>query len=377
MNGAGSIVVDADPKAKPWLERVPVYVPGRSDAEGDKAIAKLSSNENPLGPSPLAVAAYHGAAGEMHRYPDGSAQGLRTRIAALHGISADDIVCGNGSEELIGLAIQAFVGLGDEVAYCAKGFVGYPIGALRNGAVPIAALSAGDSTDVDAVFAAITPKTRMVCLANPNNPTGSWIGGDEIERLHAGLPGNVILMLDEAYAEYAPPGSFRTALPLAAGAANVIVTRTFSKAYALASLRIGWATASPVILAAIRRLMPAFGVSHPAQAAACAALDDTQWLDAVVAHNQSARATLGRQLSELGLKVSPSAANFLLVRFSSNDVATSVDRYLTARGILVRPLPIPGLTDCLRMTVGTIGENEILVSALKEMARKPGGFVGT
>ena len=370
---ANTNVIDSMPQPKAWLERVPVYTPGRSDVDGGAAIAKLSSNENPLGPGPLAKAAYQQAISELHRYPDGSAMALRTKLAALHGISADNIVCGNGSEELVGLTIQAFAGPGDEVVYCAKGFIGYPIGALRNGAKPVAAPPNGDATDVDAILAAVTPQTRVVCIANPNNPTGSWISGDEIDRLHAGLPQNVVLMLDEAYAEYAPADSYRTALPLAAAAENVIVTRTFSKAYALASLRIGWATASPVILSAIRRLMPAFGVSHPAQVAACAALDDTDWLARGVAHNLVAKDALAERIAALGLHVAPSGANFLLVRFSSEEVARDVDGHLTAKNILVRALPIPGLRDSLRMTVGLDAENALLVAALQDIMQRAGG----
>lgn len=352
------------PQAKAWLEHVPVYTPGRSDIGGDAAVAKLSSNENPLGPSPAAKAAYKQAASELHRYPDGSAFALRAKLAAMHGLPSDDIVCGNGSEELVGLTIQAFAGPGDELVYCAKGFIGYPIGAVRNGAKPVAAPPLGDATDINAILAAVTERTRIVCIANPNNPTGSWIAGDEIDRLHASLPQNVVLMLDEAYAEYAPPDSFKTALPLAAKAPNVIVTRTFSKAYALASLRIGWATASPVILSAIRRLMPAFGVSGPAQCAAGAALDDAAWLDRAIAHNAAARDKMAQQIAALGFDVVPSGANFLLVRFASEVIASAFDHHLTARGILVRALPIPGLRDCLRMTIGTDAENGMLVTAL-------------
>lgn len=361
------------PQSKPWLNHVPVYTPGRSDVDGAEAIAKLSSNENPMGPSPAAAAAYKQAVSHLNRYPDGSAFALRTKLAALHGLSADTIVCGNGSEELVGLTIQAFAGPGDEVVYCAKGFIGYPIGALRNGAKPVPAPPQGDATDINAILAAVTDRTRVVCIANPNNPTGSWISGDEINRLHAGLPQNVVLMLDEAYAEYAPPTSYRTALPLAARAQNVIVTRTFSKAYALASLRIGWATASPAILSAIRRLMPAFSVSDPAQAAACAALDDPSWLEQAVACNAVARDKLAAQLTEYGFKVSPSGTNFLLVRFVSEEIARDFDARLTAKGILVRALPIPGLRDCLRMTIGRDTENDMLISAMVEIQRQTSG----
>ena len=358
------------PQSKPWLAHVPVYTPGRSDVDGVEPVAKLSSNENPMGPSPAALAAYTQAASDLNRYPDGSAFTLRAKLAALHGLSADNILCGNGSEELVGLTIQAFAGPGDEVVYCAKGFIGYPIGALRNGAKPVAAPTKGDATDIDAILAAVTDKTRIVCIANPNNPTGSWIFGDEIERLHAGLPPGVVLMLDEAYAEYAPSDSYRTALPLAAKSVNVIVTRTFSKAYALASLRIGWATASPAILSGIRRLMPAFSVSDPAQAAACAALDDAAWLDQAMAHNAAARTELAGHIAALGLEVAPSGANFLLVRFASEEVAAKVDQRLTAKGILVRALPIPGLRDCLRMTIGLDAENDLLVSGLADIQQQ-------
>jgi histidinol-phosphate aminotransferase len=362
------------PQPKAWLAHVPVYTPGRSDIDGGAALAKLSSNENPLGPSPRAEAAFEHAMGALNRYPDGSATALRTKLAARHGISVDAIICGNGSEELVGLAIQAFAGPGDEVVYCAKGFIGYPIGALRNGAKPVAAPPLGDATNLDAILAAITAQTRIVCIANPNNPTGSWITGDDIERFHARVPQNVVLMLDEAYAEYAPPASYRTAVPLAAKAQNVIVTRTFSKAYALASLRIGWATASPVILSAIQRLMPAFSVSHPAQEAACAALDDPAWLERTVVHNAIARDKLAKEISRLGFSVAPSGANFLLIRFSSDEVARFFDQHLTAKGILVRALPIPGLRDCLRVTLGLEAENDVFVSALRDIQQHVDGL---
>jgi histidinol-phosphate aminotransferase len=362
------------PTPKPWLQHVPVYSPGRSDVEGARTAIKLSSNENPWGPSPLAKQAYQEALADICRYPDSSTAQLRARLGAMHGICPDSIVCGAGSEELIAITIQAFAGPGDEVVHCAKGFIGYAIGAVRNGARPVAAAAKGDATDVDAILEAVSAQTRMVCIANPNNPTGSWMDGDELRRLHCGLPANVVLLIDEAYAEYAPADSYATALPLAASSANVIVTRTFSKAYGLAALRVGWAAASEVMLASIKRLTPAFSVGHPAQLAACAALEDRAWLNQTVSHTVAARLQTGQLLAELGLDVTPSATNFLLVRFASEAAAARVDTALTQRNVLVRPLPIPGLRDCLRITIGLESENLALIAAMQEIAELPGGF---
>lgn len=355
------------PRPKEWIAAIHPYVPGKSTGADGQVLIKLSANENPLGTSTAALAARIGTgagAGDPARYPDPESHALREALGKLYAIDPARIVMGTGSDELLNLAAQAFAGPGDEVLFVRYGFSVYEIAARRCGAAPVIALDDDYAAEITALLGCVTSRTRVVFIANPNNPTGSWIAGDEIDRLHASLPQNVVLMLDEAYAEYAPPDSFKTALPLAAKAPNVIVTRTFSKAYALASLRIGWATASPVILSAIRRLMPAFGVSGPAQCAAGAALDDAAWLDRAIAHNAAARDKMAQQIAALGFDVVPSGANFLLVRFASEVIASAFDHHLTARGILVRALPIPGLRDCLRMTIGTDAENGMLVTAL-------------
>lgn len=355
------------PQPHPWMSGIPIYVPGRASADGIANPVKLSSNENPFGPSPKALVACKAALTTAHRYPDSTALQLREALASRHGLEPDRIVCGNGSEEIIDLAIRAFSGVGDEVIHAVKGFVAYRISAVRAGATPIAVPDVGDGADVDALLAAVTPRTRIICLANPNNPTGTYLAPDAIARLHASLPGRVLLVLDEAYAEYAPTGDYGSSLPLASRADNVLVTRTFSKAYGLAALRIGWAAGARPLIEALRRMAQTFGVSGPAQAAALAALEDEHWVKQAVAHNSAERAALGPILEGLGLQVTPSGGNFILVRFADDSLARSADEHLTAQGVIVRPLPMPGLTDCLRISIGLTDENAQLVVALTRL----------
>ncbi len=260
------------PEPKPWILAIAPYVPGRSTTDSGAKAVKLSSNENPLGTSPAARAAFLGAAHQLERYPDASGTELRDVLAARHGLDPDRIIYGNGSDEVLHLAAGAFAGPGDEVIYVNYGFSVYPIATRRVGATPVVAPDKDYATDVDAILALVTDRTRIVFIANPNNPTGTYAGRDEIARLHAGLPGNVLLVLDHAYAEYIEGGLDDGGMALAASAPNVLVTRTFSKMYGLAAERIGWGYASAPIIDAMHRIRLPFSITIAGTAAAVAAV---------------------------------------------------------------------------------------------------------
>jgi histidinol-phosphate aminotransferase len=358
------------PKPKPWIANIEAYVPGRAKAAPGTRLIKLSSNENPLGPSPAAVAAMQAAAAGAHRYPDGSSHELRSALAALHGIDADRIVCGTGSDELLQCLALAYAGPGDEVLYVRHGFMVYPIAAERAGATPVAAPDRDYTADVDALLAAVTERTRLVYLANPNNPTGTMISGSEIERLHAGLPPHVILVVDSAYAEYVDDPAYDDGLALAGRAANVVATRTFSKIYGLAAERVGWMYGAGDIVATVDKIRGPFNVTSAAQAGALAALADQPWVAHCRAENARVRGILVEAIASLGnsgLRVVPSAANFVLIVFqpTGGRTAAAANDYLTERGILTRYLPGQGLANELRVSVGTEAETLAVVDALR------------
>ncbi|MEM8827493.1 MAG: histidinol-phosphate transaminase, partial [Pseudomonadota bacterium] len=272
-----SAAATTGPRMKPWIEAIDAYVPGRAGGAGGPVI-KLSSNENPNGASPAALDAMRNAVGEAHRYPDAAATALRDAIAARHDLEPERVVCGTGSDELLQLLAAAYAGEGDEVLYVHRGFMVYPIAARRAGAEPIAASDTDYTADVDALIAAVTPKTRLVYLANPNNPTGTMIDRTEVERLHAGLPGDVVLVLDAAYAEYIDDPAYEDGIAMARVHENVITTRTFSKIYGLAAARVGWAYGPAAIIGALNRIRGPFNVTTEAQAAAIAALEDQDFV---------------------------------------------------------------------------------------------------
>lgn len=359
------------PRPNTWLDALHAYVPGKSKAGGDCPVVKLSSNENPLGPSPRAVAAMAAAAGDAHRYPDPTARLLRGALADLHGLDPDRIVCGTGSDELLTLVAQAYAAPGDEVLYVRHGFMVYPIAARRCGALPVEAPDTNYTADVDAILAQVTGKTRVVYLANPNNPTGTVILRDAVRRLHAGLPSSVVLVLDAAYAEYIDHPDYDSGLDLAKTAPNVLHTRTFSKIYGLASERIGWATGPRAIIDTLNKIRAPFNVCTTGQAGAVAALSDTAWVAQAKAHNDHWRTRLTQAFSALGLNPVPSAANFILVHVPEGlgVSAAQANAYLEEHGVLVRYLPNQGLPDCLRISIGTEAENtrmlEVLSACLK------------
>ncbi|MDX2259539.1 MAG: histidinol-phosphate transaminase [Hyphomicrobiaceae bacterium] len=358
-------------KPKPGILDIDAYVPGDSHAGGGGRQIKLSSNEAPLGPSPAAVEAYRAAAGSLARYPDGSARALREAIGEAFGLDPSRIVCGAGSDELLSLIAHAYIGHGDEGLYSKHGFLVYPIAIKANGGRPVAAgESDGLVADVDRLLAAVTARTRVVFLANPNNPTGTYLPQSEVRRLRAGLPDDVLLVLDGAYAEFVEAADYDDGRELVTAAPSTVMTRTFSKVHGLASLRIGWAYAPDAVADVINRIRGPFNLSAAAIAAGAAAIRDRAHLEAAVAHNTRWRGWLAAEVSRLGLAVTPSVANFILVHFPpGGGAARQADAALRARGIIVRRVDAYGLPDALRITVGTEEENRILAAALAEIVR--------
>jgi histidinol-phosphate aminotransferase len=358
------------PRPKPWIESIHAYVPGKSAGSDGKTLIKLSANENPLGCSAAAQAARHGA-WEQARYPDPDSVALRTALGALHGIAPARIVMGTGSDELLNLAAQAFAGPGEEVLYVRYGFSVYDIAARRCGAVPVVAPDRDYGTDVDALLAAVTPATRVVFLANPNNPTGSYLGRAELARLHAGLRPDILLVIDQAYAEYVEAADDDGALALAAGARNVLVTRTFSKIYGLAGERVGWATGDAALVDMLNRIRGPFNVSLSAQATALAAVGDQDFVARSRDHNRHERARFVAAIAALGnhgLRALPSQANFVLIEFTGALTAEAAYLGLMDHGYITRWLPGQGLPQCLRITIGTAAQMDAIAAALSQLA---------
>ncbi|EAQ28924.1 histidinol-phosphate aminotransferase [Erythrobacter sp. NAP1] len=358
------------PEPKPYILGIHAYVPGKATASDGRKLVKLSANENPLGTSPAALEALEQARGEAASYPDPDAKALRAAIADLHSLDAERIVCGTGSDELLNLAAQGFAGVGDEVLFSRHSFAVYDIAARRCGAEPVEVDDRDYTADVDAILAAVTPKTRVVFLANPNNPTGTWIAPAEVERLHAGLPADVLLVVDEAYAEYLDPAHQRIGFELAAKRDNVLVTRTFSKIHGLAAERIGWATGAPGLIDVLNRIRGPFNVTVSGQKAALAALGDTGFVEASRDHNSAERARFVEAISALGnhgLSAVPSEANFVLVRFDGDVKAETALTAIAEAGYAVRHLPSQGLPDALRITIGKSEDMERVIATLREL----------
>jgi histidinol-phosphate aminotransferase len=359
-------MAQALPVPQPGILDISPYVPGESHIAGNVKPIKLSSNETPLGPSPRAIAAYKAVAEELDRYPDGAASALRHAIAARYGLDADRIVCGNGSDELIGLLARAYAGVGDEVVYTEHGFLMYKLATLASGATPVPIAETRLRADVDAILARVGPKTKIVFLANPNNPTGTYLPHDEVRRLHKGLPSHTLLVLDAAYSEYARRNDYEAGLELVATTHNTVMTRTFSKIYGLAALRLGWAYCPAAIADVLNRSRGPFNINAPAIAAGVAALEDSAHIEAAVAHNDKWLPWVTREIEKLGLKVTPSIANFVLIHFPTGKGrdAAAADEALKARGIILRRVAAYGLPNALRMTIGTEEDNHAVVAAL-------------
>jgi len=361
------------PQPRPGVLDIAPYVPGKSKAPGVARVFKLSSNESPLGPSPKAVAAYQAAAARLQDYPDGDVTELRAAIGRAFGLDPARILCGAGSDDLLNLLAHAYLRDGDEVIYSAHGFLMYPIYALGHGAKPIAVPEKDYTADVDAMLAAVTPRTRIVFLANPNNPTGTYVPFDAIKRLQRKLPPNVILVLDAAYAEYVQRNDYEAGIELVATCENVVMCRTYSKVHGLAAVRLGWMYGPAHIVDALNRVRNPFNVNTPAMKAGIAAIEDTAHVQNSVAHNARWLAWLTEEIGRLGLKVTPSVANFVLIHFpeSKGRTAADADAFLTKRGLILRRVSGYGLPNALRLTVGTEEANHLVVAALKDFVGKP------
>jgi histidinol-phosphate aminotransferase len=353
---------------KPWISGIAPYVPGKSAGADGRPLVKLSANENPLGTGDKARAAFRAAADDLARYPDPGAAALRQAIAARFGLDPARVIYGTGSDELLHLAASAYAGPGDEVVYVRYGFAVYEIAARRVGATPVVAPDKDYATDVDALLACVTTRTRVVFLANPNNPTGTLASREEVARLHAALPADVLFVLDQAYAEYLSPDQEDGGLELAKSAPNVFVTRTFSKIHGLAAERIGWGYASSEVIEALHKIRAPFNVTTCGQAAAVAAIGDVDFIANSREHNAKWRAWLAAEIENLGnhgLRVVPSAANFLLVLFEGKVTAEMMNARLMEAGYIVRWLPGQGLPHALRMTIGTEEETRGLAAAIR------------
>ncbi len=356
------------PQPRPGILDISPYVPGKSGAPGAARVFKLSANETPLGPSPNAIAAYRDYATHLHDYPEGSSRILREAIGKHFGLDAARIVCGAGSDEILNLLAHAYLGPGDEAIHTTHGFLVYKIATQANGATPVIVTETNYTADVDAILAAVTPRTKMVFIANPNNPTGTYLPSSEIRRLHAGLPPQCVLVLDAAYAEYVSRNDYEVGIELAATTENTVMTRTFSKIHGLAALRVGWMFASASIVDVMNRIRGPFNVSTPAMLAGIASLNDIAHIESARAHNDTWRAWLTDEIGKLGLKVTPSVANFVLIHFPDRDGkrADDADAFLTQRGLILRGLKNYKLPNALRMTVGLEEPNRLVVEALKD-----------
>ncbi len=358
---------------KPGVLDIAPYVGGRASVAGVVDPIKLSSNESALGASRKAIAAYEEAVGSASLYPEGSAQILREAIGEIHGLDPSRIVCGNGSNELLTLLANAYLRPGDEVLFSEYAFIVYRLAALSNSGVPIAAPEKNFRVDVDAMLARASSKTRLVYLANPNNPTGTYLTGDEVRRLHGGLSPDTLLVIDAAYAEYVRRNDYENGLEMVARFPNVVMTRTFSKVYGLAGLRVGWAYCPASVADVLHRVRDPFNVSVPAQCAATAALADRDHLGRCVEHNERWRTWLTDSIRSTGLVAGDSVGNFILIQFPrrTGKTAAEADRFLCERGLILRGVANYGLPDCLRLTVGSEAANRKVAVALAEFMARP------
>ena len=354
------------PEPRPGVMDVAPYVGGSHEVAGVDRVIVLSANENPLGPSEHARDAYRAAAETLHRYPEGGAEELRQAIGKRFGLDPDRIVCGAGSDELISLLIRAYAGPGDEVLQSQYGFLMYAISAKTAGATAVMAPETNLTANVDALLDHVTDRTRLLFLANPNNPTGTYLPASELRRLREGLRDDVILAIDAAYADYVDHADYEAGAELATECDNVVMLRTFSKIFGLAALRLGWAYGPPAIIDVLNRMRGPFNTTAPAQAAGIAALGDEDHVRASRAHNSRWRAWLTQQIGGLGMEVPPSAGNFVLVRFADTAKADAAYRFLWSRGIIARSMGGYGLPESIRVTVGLEDENRALVEALGE-----------
>ena len=361
------------PQPRPGVLDIEAYVPGKSTAPGVAKIYKLSSNETPLGPSPKAIAAFKAVGDHLEDYPEGSSAELREAIGRAFGLDPARIVCGAGSDDLLNLLADAYLADGDEAIHTTHGFLVYPIATLGSGAKPVVAPEKNYTADVDAILALVTERTKVVFLANPNNPTGTYVPFDEVKRLHRALPPHVLLVLDAAYAEYVRRNDYEAGIELVATSDNVVMCRTFSKIYGLAALRLGWLYGPAHVVDALNRIRGPFNVNAAAQAAGIAAIQDTAHVEMSRAHNDKWLVWITDEIRKLGLEVTPSIANFVLIHFpiTQGHTAEDADAFLTKRGLITRRVKAYKLPNALRMSVGTEEANRLVVAALADFLGKP------
>jgi histidinol-phosphate aminotransferase len=358
------------PRPRAEIMTISPYIGGESSVAGVNRVYKLSSNEGAFGVPPGAQAAYEALSKELHRYPDGSALELRRAIGARFGLDPSKIVCGCGSDDLIYQLCLAYGGPGTEILMTRHGFAIYQIAGTYAGSKVIKTPERELTADVDALLAAVSAATRVVFLANPNNPTGSLLPRAEVERLRAGLPSDVLLVLDSAYAEYVEQSDYDPGVKLVDAADNTVMTRTFSKIWGLGGMRVGWAYAPPGVINVLNRVRAPFAVSIASQAAAIAALSEPGWLEKSRAHNRVERARLTESLRSAGIRVWPSEGNFVLADFATPERAKAADAFLRTRGVIARMLGGYDLPHCLRITVGTSEEVSVVAETLADFMAK-------
>ena len=359
----------ARPVPNPGILDIAPYTPGKSPkAEPGRKVFKLSANETPFGPSPKALAAYREAAEHLEDYPEGTSKVLREAIGRAFGLDPDRIICGAGSDEILNLLAHTYLSHGDEAISTTHGFLVYPIATMGCGAKNVVAPERNFTADIDAILDAVSARTKLVWLANPNNPTGTYLPFDEIKRLRASLPSHVLLVLDAAYSDYVSRNDYEMGIELVATTDNTVMTHTFSKIHGLAALRVGWMFGPAHIVDAVNRIRGPFNVSTPAMRAAVAAIEDTAHLDMSKAYTEKWRNWLTEEIEKLGLKVTPSVANFVLIHFPAEKgrSAADADAFLTKRGLVLRGLSNYKLPHALRMTVGTEEANRLVVEGLRD-----------
>jgi histidinol-phosphate aminotransferase len=357
------------PVPNPGILDIAPYTPGKSPKpEPGRKVFKLSANETPFGPSPKAIEAFKSVATHLEDYPEGTSRVLREAIGRTFGLDPERIVCGAGSDEILNLLAHAFLGQGDEAISTTHAFLVYPIATMGCGAKNVVAAESNLTCDVDAILKAVTPRTKLVWLANPNNPTGTYIPFDEVKRLRAGLPPHVVLVLDAAYSDYVSRNDYELGIELVATTENTVVTHTFSKIHGLAALRVGWMFGPAHIIDAINRIRGPFNVSAPAMLAAVAAIEDTAHLQMSKTFTEQWRNWLTEEIGKLGLTVTPSVTNFILINFPAEKgrTAEEADEFLTRRGLVLRALKNYQLPHALRMTIGTEEANRLVVDALRD-----------
>jgi len=356
------------PRLRPGILDLKPYRAGDSTLQGVDQVIKLSSNEGAFGPSPRAMEALRTAATDMHRYPEGGCTIVREAIAQRHGLDPARLVCGAGSDELISLLVRAYAGPGDEVLFTEHAFLMYRIYAQGVGATPVAAPEKNLTTDVDALLAKVTDRTRILFLANPNNPTGTYLADTEVRRLREGLREDVLLVLDAAYAEFVGKNDYEPGTALVDSHPNTVMLRTFSKIYGMGGARLGWAYGPDHVVDVLSRLRSPFNVAGPTQAAGAAAMADSAFTDVARQHNDYWLAWTTERLRALGLNLTDSVGNFVLVTFQTEPGHTvhDADAFLRGKGIIVRAMGGYGLPNSLRITIGTGEEMQTCVDALTE-----------